>query len=58
MGNFYHLVIDDSASKRWQIAIITIQCVLSIGAYFLTIYVENTHQLFIITLGICPDAGN
>jgi hypothetical protein len=57
MGNFYHLVVDDSASKRWQIVIIIVQCILSIGTYFLTIYVENTHQLFIITLGIEPETG-
>lgn len=58
LGNFYHLVIDDSASKKWQIIIIIIQCIISIGAYFLTIYVENTHQIFTVTLGIYPDSAN
>lgn len=58
LGNFYHLVIDDSASKKWQIIVIITQCILSIGAYFLTIYIETTHQIFKIALGIYPDQAN
>jgi hypothetical protein len=48
MANFYHLVIDDSANKGWQIWIITIQLVLSISTYFITIYIQNTYQMFTI----------
>ena len=48
MGNFYYLVIDDSAKKSWQIWIIIIQLILSIGTYFLTIFVPSTHQIFTI----------
>lgn len=57
MGNFYCLVIDDSSMKRWQFWIILVQCVLSIGGYFLTLYVPNTHALFEISSLIYPEAG-
>lgn len=33
MGNFYHLVLDDSIKKFCQILVIVIQCIISIGAY-------------------------
>lgn len=58
MGNFYHLVVDDSASKKWQTLVIILQSLLSIGAYFLTIYVEGTHQLFSITVGLPPNPSH
>lgn len=47
MANYYHLVMDDSVSKRNQVLIIIVQWLISIGAFFITIFVENTYDIFI-----------
>lgn len=54
MGNFYHLVLDDSIKKRNQIVIIFIQCVISIGAYFFSLFVDVSHRLFTIDYSVYP----
>jgi hypothetical protein len=55
MANFYHLVIDDSVNKRYQIAVIILQCAISIGVYFLILNVGTSNALFYITFDINSD---
>jgi hypothetical protein len=56
MANFYHLVIDDSVQKRNQLIVLIVQCILSIGIYFLTLNVAAINSLFYVTWDFNPDS--
>ena len=52
LGNFYYLVLDDSVSKKWQIVVVIVQIILSIGIYMITELLPVVHNLFENTLNI------